>query len=237
MRHWATVLLVSLGLIGCFGETEAPETPKVAEATKVQHPDETPPAPEQLVEGHHPALLNPSLASETAPDTFKVKFETTQGSFVMQVTRAWAPMGADRFYNLVNIGFYDGLCFFRAIKGFMVQYGIHGDPRVSTLWRDARIDDDPVTQQNTRGRVTFATAGPNTRTTQIFINYSDRNVMLDGQGFAPFAEIIDGMDVVDALYTGYGETPNQGLIQKVGNAYLNKQFSRLDHIQKVSIVE
>ena len=141
------------------------------------------------------------------------------------------------FYNLVNIGFYDGLCFFRAIKGFMVQYGIHGDPRVSTLWRDARIDDDPVTQRNTRGRVTFATAGPNTRTTQIFINYNDRNVMLDGQGFAPFAEIVEGMDVVDALYKGYGETPNQGLIQKVGNAYLNKQFSKLDHIQKVSIVE
>ena len=251
MRNWAAVLIVTLGMVGCFGETEAPKTPETQKTTELKPKEaapvvvekDTPPAPELLSDGHHPALLDPSLANETAPNSFKVKFETTNGSFVLLVHRDWAPLGVDRFYNLINIGFYDGLCFFRAIDNFMVQYGIHGDPRVSKLWRDARIDDDPVTQKNTKGRVTFATAGPNTRTTQIFINYSDRNVMLDGQGFAPFAEVVEGMDVVDSLYKGYGEGaprgrgPDQGLMQKMGNAYLNKQFAKLDHILKASILE
>jgi peptidyl-prolyl cis-trans isomerase A (cyclophilin A) len=124
----------------------------------------------------------------------------------------------------------------------MVQYGIHADPRVSALWREAKIDDDPVTQKNTKGRITFATAGPNTRTTQVFINYNDRNVMLDGQGFAPFGEVMEGMDVVDSLYKGYGEGaprgrgPDQGLMQKMGNVYLNKQFPKLDHILSARVV-
>jgi peptidyl-prolyl cis-trans isomerase A (cyclophilin A) len=247
MRNWMTGLFLALAVIGCSGETEVVKVddakPAVIKPTPQPVVDEdTPPAPEALPEGHNPALLNPSLTNETAPETYQVKFETTNGSFTVQIIRAWAPLGADRFYNLVKIGYYDGLCFFRAIDNFMVQYGIHADPRVSALWREAKIDDDPVTQKNTKGRITFATAGPNTRTTQVFINYNDRNVMLDGQGFAPFGEVMEGMDVVDSLYKGYGEGaprgrgPDQGLMQKMGNVYLNKQFPKLDHILSARVV-
>lgn len=249
MRNWMASLFLAVAMIGCSGETEitkVDDTKKVdLQPTQRNIPvvdEDTPPAPETLAADHNPALLDPSLATATAPDTYKVKFETTNGEFVLQINRAWAPLGADRFFNLVNIGYYNGLCFFRVIDKFMVQYGIHADPRVSTLWKDARIDDDPVTQKNTRGRVTFATSGVNTRTSQVFINYNDRNIMLDGQGFAPFGEVIAGMDVVDSLYKGYGEGaprgrgPDQGLMQKMGNVYLNKQFPKLDHILNASIV-
>jgi peptidyl-prolyl cis-trans isomerase A (cyclophilin A) len=189
------------------------------------------------------ALLDPSKATEHALATFRVKLETTKGPVVLEVVRDWAPNGADRFYNLVKIGFYNDVAFFRVIDGFMAQFGIHGDPKVAAKWREARIADDPVKQSNLRGFVSFATAGPNTRTTQLFINYADRNAQLDRSGFAPFARVIQGMEVVDSLYSGYGEGapngagPNQGLVQMQGNAYLRANFPKLDYIKTATIVE
>lgn len=171
----------------------------------------------------------------SAPAQFRVRFETSAGTFVVAVARAWAPRGADRFYNLVRHGFYDGTRFFRVLPGFVAQFGISGDPAVSARWRDATIPDDPVTQHNVRGTITFATAGPNTRTTQLFINFSD-NTRLDAQGFAPFGRVVEGMEVVDRLYAGYGESPEQGLIQARGNAYLASAFPRLDSIAHATIV-
>lgn len=200
------------------------------------------PAPKEESVSDTKNLLDPKSAklNEKAPDTFKAKFETNEGSFVVEVTRAWAPNGADRFYNLVNNGYYDGVRFFRVIGGFMAQFGIHGDPKVSAAWRDARIKDDPVKESNKRGMVTFAMAGPNTRTTQLFINFAD-NVGLDSQGFPPFGKVIEGMDVVDKLYNGYGEGaprgkgPEQGRVQMEGNAYLTKSFPEMDYIVKATI--
>jgi peptidyl-prolyl cis-trans isomerase A (cyclophilin A) len=189
-----------------------------------------------------PALLHPERATEKAPETFKVKFTTTKGDFVVQVTRAWAPLGADRFYNLVKLGFYDGVRFFRAIEGFMVQFGVHGDPKVSAAWGGARIPDDPVVKSNKRGFVTFAMAGPGSRTSQIFINYADKNVRLDGMGFAPFGEVIEGMNVVDSLHKGYGETaprgkgPNPGRLQTEGNGYLDREFPDLDSVKSAKLL-
>lgn len=190
--------------------------------------------------GGNAALKNPAGLKETAPETFKVDFDTSKGKFVVEVTRAWAPNGADRLYNLVKNGFYNDTRFFRVISGFMVQFGIHGDPAVSAPWRMARIPDDPVKQSNKRGYITFATAGPNTRTTQVFINFGD-NAGLDSQGFSPFGRVTSGMDVVDKLYSGYGEGapsgrgPNQGQIQSEGNAYLTKSFPQLDYVKTATI--
>jgi peptidyl-prolyl cis-trans isomerase A (cyclophilin A) len=146
------------------------------------------------------ALMDPSALTAAAPARFRVKVSTSKGEVVVEVNRAWAPLGADRFYNLAKNGFFDEARFFRAIKGFMVQFGIHGDPAVAAVWRNARIQDDPVKESNKRGTVTFATSGPNSRTTQLFINFKD-NTMLDGMGFAPFGRVISGMDVVDSLNT------------------------------------
>jgi len=187
-------------------------------------------------------LMNPSQLTEKAPEVFRAKFETTKGVFVIEVTRAWAPLGADRFYNLVKNGYYDGCRFFRVISGFMVQFGINGNPALNTTWREARIKDDPVKQSNKRGYVTFAMAGPHTRTTQIFINYADRNASLDGQGFSPFGTIVEGMEIVDGLYSGYGEGaprgmgPDQGRVQSEGNAYLEKDFPKMDYVKTAVIV-
>ena len=187
-----------------------------------------------------PNLSNPAALTEQAPATYKVKFDTTKGAFVVQVTRAWAPIGADRFYNLVKNGFYDNVRFFRVISGFMVQFGINGDPGVMAKWREASIKDDPVTQSNKHGYITFATAGPNTRTSQVFINFND-NTQLDQMGFAPFGRVISGMDVVDKLNAEYGEGaprgrgPDQGRMQQEGNAYLAKDFPRLDYVKKATI--
>ena len=188
------------------------------------------------------ALKTPANLKEKAPETYKVNFDTSKGPVVIQVTRAWAPNGADRFYNLVKNGFYNDARFFRVISGFMVQFGIHGDPAIAAAWRAARINDDPVKESNKRGYITFATAGPNTRTTQVFINFKD-NGGLDGQGFAPFGQVISGMDVVDKLYAGYGEGapsgkgPNQGQIQSEGNTYLKKSFPELDYIKTATIAK
>jgi len=186
------------------------------------------------------SLGDPSSLNARAPDSYKAKFETSKGVFVIQVTRSWAPNGADRFYNLVKNGFFDDARFFRVIDGFMVQFGISGNPDVSAAWTNATIPDDPVRESNARGTVTFATAGPNTRTTQVFINFNN-NSMLNGQGFAPFGKVVSGMNVVDSFYKGYGEGaprgngPNQGLLKSQGNAYLLTQFPKLDYIKKATI--
>ncbi len=171
-----------------------------------------------------------------------MRFDTSKGPFVIQVHRAWAPHGADRFYNLVKHGFYNNDRFFRVISGFMVQFGINGDPHVSARWRDANIPDDPVKTGNKRGTITFATAGPNTRTTQVFINFAD-NDGLDGQGFAPFGQVVSGMNVVDSLNAEYGEGaprgkgPAQDRLQTQGNAYLMRGFPRMDYVKRASIVK
>jgi peptidyl-prolyl cis-trans isomerase A (cyclophilin A) len=188
-----------------------------------------------------PSLKNPASLNEKAPATYKVRFDTSAGVFVVEVTRDWAPLGADRFYNLVKNGFYDDARFFRAISGFMVQFGIHADPAVSAAWRNARIGVDPVKESNKPMYITYAMGGtPDTRTTQVFINFGN-NAQLDKMGFAPFGRVIEGQDVVNKIFTGYGEGaprgkgPEQGRIQAEGNAYLNKEFPKLDYIKKATI--
>ena len=182
-------------------------------------------------------LKNPAAFTATAPATFKALFETSAGNFTIEVHREWAPKGADRFYNLVKNGFYNDVRFFRVIPGFMVQFGMHGDPAVGGAWMRARMADDPVKQSNKRGYVTFAMGGPNTRTTQVFINFGD-NGNLDSQGFAPFGKVIDGMGTVDKLNSAYGAKPgeDQGNIAAGGNAYLMKTYPKLDFIKKATIV-
>ena len=177
----------------------------------------------------------------TAPDVFRARFETSKGDFVVEVTRAWSPVGADRFYNLVSHGYLDGVRFFRVIEGFMAQFGINGDPAIAALLREENILDDPVVESNTRGRMTFATTGaPNSRSTRLFINFID-NTNLDELGFSPFGEIVEGMEVVDQLHSGYGEGaprgsgPDQGRLQQEGNAYLNADFPNLDYVERASI--
>jgi peptidyl-prolyl cis-trans isomerase A (cyclophilin A) len=191
----------------------------------------------------NPKLMDPAALNETAPETYQARFTTSKGDFVVEVTRAWAPHGADRFYNLVKNGYYDDGRFFRVVYGFMVQFGINGDPALNAVWRDARITDDLGQQSNKRGFVTFATAGTNTRTTQVFINTVDRNTNLDDKGFVPFGKVVEGMQVVDKLFSGYGEAapqghgPDQNRLQKEGNAYLAKFFPKLDYIKTASIVK
>ena len=185
-------------------------------------------------------LTNPASLNEKAPAIYKVKFDTSKGAFVVEVHRDLAPNGADRFYNLVKNGFYNDARFFRVISGFMVQFGINGNPQISKVWRDANIKDDPVKASNKRGMITFATAGPDTRTTQVFINFGN-NAGLDDQGFAPFGQVISGMEVIDSLYAEYGEGaprgdgPDQGLVQSQGNAFLKKDFPKLDYIKSATI--
>jgi len=188
------------------------------------------------------ALLDPGKLNERAPDSFRARFETSEGAFVVEVTREWAPLGADRFYNLVKHGFYDGTRFFRVLAGFVVQFGVHGDPEVQRVWGGQTIKDDPVKESNRRGTLTFATSGTDTRTTQLFINLAD-NATLDASGFAPFGVVAEGMDVVERFYVGYGEMapdgkgPDYERLVNEGNAYLEKEFPELDHIRKAVIVE
>ncbi len=190
-------------------------------------------------------LMSPAsdAMNQTAPEVFRARFETSKGDFVIEVQREWAPRGADRFYNLVTNGFFEGVHFFRVIDGFMAQFGIHGDPAVSARWRQARITDDPVTKSNLRAAVTFAMTGqPNSRTTQLFINLAD-NTNLDGMGFAPFGLVVEGMDIVNQLYSGYGEGapsgngPDQNRIQTEGSQYLTSDFPELDSVGRAMIEE
>jgi len=190
-----------------------------------------------------PGFSDPSKLTATAPDTFKAVFDTTKGKFTVTVTRSLAPNGADRFYNLVKSGYFKDIAFFRVVPGFMCQFGINGDPAVSAAWRQANIQDDPVKGSNTRGTITFAmTSQPNSRSTQFFINFGN-NTGLDGQGFAPFGKVTDGMDVVDKINSEYGDMPEmgghgpeQGEIMNQGNAYLKKDFPDLDYIKSATIV-
>jgi len=193
------------------------------------------PAGKTSAAGSRPSLLDPATLKAQAPDVYKVKFTTTKGDFVVQVTRAWSPLGADRFYNLVKNGFYNGAGFFRIVPGFVVQFGISADPAVTKAWKTADIPDDAVTQSNHRGYLSFATAGPGTRTTQVFINLVD-NGRLDSMGFSPFGQVIEGMELIDKLNAEYGEQPDQGRIEAEGKSYLEKSFPRLDIIKSAVIV-
>ena len=232
-----------LGMLFACQETSSTETPveKTPTTQTTKKTAEETPAKEGMSESN---ALDPKLAIQKAPDQYEVLLETSQGNVVIEVTREWAPLGADRFYNLVQMGYFTDIAFFRAIKGFMVQFGIHGEPKVASMWRDARIKDDAVTQSNLRGMITFATSGPNSRTTQLFINVND-NANLDAMGFSPFGKVSEtkggGIQVIDSLFMEYGEGaprgrgPNQGLIQQKGNAYLKESFPKLDYIKSARI--
>ena len=176
-----------------------------------------------------------SGSAPAAPDSFRVAFETTRGNFVIDVNRAWAPRGADRFHQLVRSGYFKDIGFIRVLPGFVAQFGMHGDPATNRRWESQRIPDDPVAHSNERGTVVFATSGPDTRANQFFINYSD-NARLDAMGFSPFGRVVEGMSVVDSIYAGYGEAPDQARVGAEGNAYLKRQFPRLDYIKSARIV-
>lgn len=202
---------------------------------------EEPPTPDVNV-----LLYYPDSLAETAPRNFRVRFETTKGEFTVEVDRAWAPHGADRFYNLVTNGYYDGVYFHRVMAGFMAQFGMHGEPQVQVRWAGANIQDDPVAVSNTRGTLTYAqTSRPNSRSTQLFINFRD-NPGLDAQGFAPIGRVVEGMEVVDQLHSGYGDVansrnggdgPDTRNIGYEGNAYLEENFPELDHIISAALVD
>jgi peptidyl-prolyl cis-trans isomerase A (cyclophilin A) len=181
---------------------------------------------------------SPKDATLTAPDNFKVQFICSNGNFVVECHRDWAPIGADQFYNLVLQGFYDDARFFRVLPGFVVQFGIHGDPAIMAPWRDANIKDEPVKQGNRRGTLTFAKSSmPNSRSTQLFINLGDNSAGLDSQGFSAFGEVVVGMDIVDNITPKYGENPNQMMIQEQGNAYLKPNFPDMDYIMEAYIAQ
>ncbi len=198
-------------------------------------------APTPAGDSAKPSLTDPASIAATAPDKYYAHFETTAGDFWIEVDRAWSPHGADRFYGLVADGFYDGCKFFRVLPGFVVQWGMNGNPAVTAAWRQATIPDDPVVQGNEAGTIAFAKPNaPNSRTTQVFVNLGD-NGNLDRMGFPAFGRVVRGMDVVRKLYSGYGEGapggrgPNQARIAADGNAYLDAQFPKLDAIKKATI--
>ena len=240
-------VLLAVFIAGCSRKpSEEPvpvETEKAEPVEKAAPPEEQ---PEEAVstpsvtpaEAAKQRLLNPAQLNEKAPETFKAKFTTSKGDFVIEVNRTWSPNGADRFYNLINNGYYNDCRFFRVITDFMVQFGINGDPALNQAWYQARINDDPVKESNQRGYVSFAMTGqPNSRTTQIFVNYKN-NSFLDGQNFTPFGKVIEGMEIVDSFFSEYAGAPsdNQPQIQAQGNAYLNKQYPKLDYIKSATIL-
>lgn len=255
LPYWTAALLATgIILSGCKKQEQpAPEQPKTeapAQPAPASAPSaETTPAPAaapattaskrpETAHDYIKELQSPGKLKERAPDTYKVKFDTTRGVFTITVTRAWAPVGADRFYNLVKHHFYDNAAFFRVVPQFVVQFGISANPSVSSAWKHTEIKDDPVSQSNKRGAIVFATAGPNTRTTQIFINLKD-NARLDGMGFAPFG-VVDGngMNVVEMMYEGYGDSagPDQDQLEKQGDPYLKKGWPKLDYIKSATLV-
>lgn len=236
--RYSLLISVPVFALSILSNAAAGQTPSPAPAKK---PEAAAKAPATKAAPFDPALLQPATLRAKAPAEYDVKFVTTAGEFTIKVTRAWAPNGADRFYNLVRHHFYDGAAFFRVLPGFMAQFGLSPYPEVSKVWETATIKDDPIVQSNHRGFVSFATAGPNTRTTQVFINYGN-NEALDKSGFSAFAVVSDGMEVVDKLYNGYGEGapdghgPDQGLIGSRGRAYLEKGFPKLDTIRSATLV-
>jgi peptidyl-prolyl cis-trans isomerase A (cyclophilin A) len=225
----------ALGLTLSLCAATAEETNKVPVQPPATRPEE------KKAAAASPDFTDPAKLTAKSPETFKALFDTTKGKFTIEVTRSLAPNGADRFYNLVRSGYFKDIAFFRVVPGFMCQFGVHGDPGVSAKWREAVIADDPVKGSNTRGTITFATAGPNTRTTQLFINFGD-NVGLDGQGFSSFGKVAEGMSVVDKLNGEYGDGPpwgkgpHQGRLQSEGNAFLKKDFPNLDYIKSATLV-
>jgi peptidyl-prolyl cis-trans isomerase A (cyclophilin A) len=243
MRKFA--LIIAAGILATSGyasaQTDAAPAakPKPAAAQK-SATSKTGVAP-AAAKSYDRALLRPALLKDKAPDSYQVKFSTTKGDFTVTVTRAWAPRGADRFYSLVKHHFYDNGSFFRVLTGFVAQFGLSAYPPVNAAWSKATIADDPVTQSNKKYYLTFATAGPNTRTTQVFINLAD-NPRLDGMGFAAFGQVTEGMNVVDNLYADYGEGapsgsgPDQGEIEKQGKPYLDKGWPKLDSIKTTTLV-
>jgi peptidyl-prolyl cis-trans isomerase A (cyclophilin A) len=250
---WCAVIVAMVLLAGCKKEQPASEPPP-APVAKTETPPpppastETKPAPSEAMTGpviksSAPALsagnlLKPATLQAKAPDTYRVKFLTTRGEFTVAVTRSLSPLGADRFYNLVRGGFYNDSSFFRVVPGFVVQFGIAAKPAVSAAWKQTEIKDDPVLGSNKRGYLTFATSGPGTRTTQIFINLKD-NPRLDGMGFSPFGLVEDaGMNVIDMLYDQYGDNagPEQDKIESQGNPYLKKGWPKLDYIISATII-
>ncbi len=244
-----TMRLMLLGLsvlwLGCGAPpvASAPEgSAVVASVAVAPEPVAAPEVAPSPLPGH-PALLDPAQAKETAPADYQVRFETTKGNFVVSVHKGWASNGANRLYNLVKIGYFTDVAFFRAIDGFMGQFGLHGNPAVNAAWREASIPDDSVKMPNKRGTLSFATSGPNSRTTQLFINFVDNGSKLDSMGFSPIGEVTEGQEVVDSLYKGYGEGgprgkgPYQGRIHAEGNEYLRREFPKLDWIKSASLVE
>jgi peptidyl-prolyl cis-trans isomerase A (cyclophilin A) len=244
-------LFSSVLLMGCG--TEASQEPDVgAIPEKVENAEavvEESPAPaeseaanEEAPDAAGPNLKKPETFTETAPAVFKVKFETTKGEITVEAHRDWAPLGVDRFYNMVVAGYFVETPFFRVVPGTYAQFGIHADPNITDVWLDATLKDEPVLQGNTRGRLTFAMGGPNSRSAQFFFNLKDSS-WLDNRGFGAIAEVTDGMNVVDALYSGYGDCapngngPPQEQVIYEGNAFLKKEFTKLDYINRASIVE
>jgi peptidyl-prolyl cis-trans isomerase A (cyclophilin A) len=223
MKAFLTSLALCASLMAA-AQTPAPKSP--ATKSSAAHLASTAP---------RPSLLKPASLNAKAPAVFKARFTTTAGDFVVEVHRDWAPLGADRFYNLVRNGYFTNASFFRVVPGFVVQFGLSANPAVNAVWKDANIQDDPVVQSNKRGFLVFATAGPNTRTTQLFINYGD-NARLDGMGFAPFGNVVEGLDVVDKIYSGYGESPRQDLITDQGDAYISANFPKIDKIKLARII-
>ena len=238
MRKRTVLILMVTALALAHLATSAWAVPQATSTTKKTT---TPAHPASTAQRPSASLLKPASLKLQAPAIFNARFTTSKGDFVVQVTRAWSPRGADRFYNLVRYHFFDGAAFFRVLPGFVAQFGISARPEVSRVWEEARITDDPVTQSNTRGMLTFATAGPNTRTTQIFINLGN-NPNLDSMGFSPFGKVTSGMEVIDKFYSEYGEGapggngPDQGRLQQEGKAYLQKSFPLLDSIRTAVIV-
>jgi peptidyl-prolyl cis-trans isomerase A (cyclophilin A) len=214
-------------------KTAAPATKSGAPATKTGAPATKTGAP--AAPRPNP-LLNPAALRAKAPEMFRAKFATTKGDFVVEVHREWAPLGADRFYNLVRNRFFTNAAFFRVVPNFIVQFGLNADPAVNKAWENAKIADDPVTHGNKPGTIVFATAGPRTRTTQLFINFKDNGPSLDGQGFAAFGEVVEGMDIVRQIYPGYGEQPDQSAITNQGKAYLDKNFPKIDFIKSATVI-
>jgi peptidyl-prolyl cis-trans isomerase A (cyclophilin A) len=221
-------------------KAEAEKTDEVTLASQVTEPAETKPAGQEAAAPETKAAPTEGGKSEV-PDVFKVKVECSNGTFVVECQKAWAPLGVERFHKLVTEGFFTDVRFFRMVtqpRPFVVQFGISGDPGVAKKWRDAKIKDDPGKQSNKKGTLTFACAGPNTRTTQLFINLGD-NAFLDDMGFSPIGKVVEGMDVVSAFNSKYQDEPTakQGQITAQGNAYLDKEFPGLDYIKSATIVQ
>src|SRR5690242_5397565 len=250
--RWSICILLTAALAAGCSKKEPSSESQPAEKPQASAPAQPPPAtstapaaeaknaaPTAVPHGDDPSLLHPARLNEKAPEKYQVRFDTTRGAFTVTVTRASAPLGADRFYNLVKHHFYDNAAFFRVVPGFVVQFGISSSPAVSAAWKNTEFKDDPVTQSNKRGSLTFATAGPNTRTTQVFINLKD-NARLDGMGFSPFG-VVDGngMNVVEMMYEGYGDNagPDQDQLEKQGDPYLKKGWPKLDYIKSGTLVQ